>query len=124
MRFWEVEFLFYLNDDSNFTVPLLNNNNNNNTFVYFQNLHCSIFLQRCKLSHTRIYRSFSHVEKVYWRRNIGDIYMLLSTVADLLLFGLSRIVEVTFVLSELCTSVESTTYTLTSICLGTRNILF
>jgi len=99
MRFWEIEFLFYLNDNSNFTFPLLNNNNN--TFVYFQNLLCPIFLQRFKLSH--IYRSFSQVEKVYWQRNIDDIYMLLSTVIDLLLFGILRMVEVTFILSELCT---------------------
>jgi hypothetical protein len=42
MRFWEIEFLFDVNDDSDFTVPLLNNNNNN-TFVYFQNLYCPIF---------------------------------------------------------------------------------
>jgi len=118
MGFWEIEFLFYLNDDSNFTVSL---HNNNSTFFYFQNLHCPIFLQRFKSSY--IYISFSHVEKVYWRRNIGDIYMLRSTAIDLLLFGVLRVVEVTFILSELCTSVESTTYTLTSISLGTRNIL-
>jgi hypothetical protein len=94
MRFWEIGFLIYLNDDSNFTVPLLNNNN---ISVYFQNLHFPIFLQRFKLSH--IYISFSHVEKVYWRRNIDDIYMLLSTVTNLLLFGVLRMVEVTFILS-------------------------
>jgi hypothetical protein len=51
MGFWEIEFLFYLNDDSNFTVPLPNNNN---TLVYIQNLHCPIFLQRFKLSHIYI----------------------------------------------------------------------
>ena len=119
MRSWEIEFLSYVNNDSNFTVSLFNNNN---TSVYFQNLYGQIFLQRFKLSH--IYKSFSHVEKVCWRRNIGDIYMLLSTFIDLLLFGVLRMVEVTFILSELCTSVESTTYTLTSTSLGTRNILF
>ena len=65
MRFWETEFLSYVNDDSNVIVPLLNNNN---TFVYLHNLHGAILLQRFKLS--LIYRSFSHIEKVYWRRII------------------------------------------------------
>jgi len=91
-------------------------------FVYFHNLHGPIFLQRFKLS--RIYRSFNHTEKSLLAKKYSDIYMLLYTVIDLLLFGVLRMVQVTFILSELCTSVESKTYTLTSISLGTRNILF
>jgi hypothetical protein len=47
--------------------------------------------------------------------------MLRFTVIDLLLFGVLAMVEVTFISSDLCTSVKSTTYTLTSISLGTKN---
>ena len=51
MRFWDIEFLSYVNDNSNFTVPLPNNNN---IFVYFQNIHGPIFLQWLKLSYIQI----------------------------------------------------------------------